>query len=153
MAAQARYFLATSLRNQLAIEYPQATRGMLDAMANAASVASATSLSTGRNVQILNIGSTLVDPTDIVDAASRKILKGKAITALRETGQFVSLKKKAKRNIEINCALLEILEVAEEKGLKDAFMVECMTSGQVRVRWDGFVGEFMDPGRLGPAEI
>ena len=41
MAAHARYFLATSLRNQLALEYPQATRGLLDTMATAASLASA----------------------------------------------------------------------------------------------------------------
>jgi hypothetical protein len=153
MAAHARYFLATAFRNQLAIEYPQATRGLLDTMATAASLASALALSTGRNVQILNIGSTVTDPKDLIDRRNLKILKGKAVTALRETGQFVCSKRRAKRNLHVNCALVEVLEIAEEKGLKDAFIVECMDDGQARVRWDGSMGEFMEAGRIGWTDV
>jgi hypothetical protein len=147
MAAHARYFLATSFRNQIAIEHPHAPRGLLDTMATAASLASAMALSTGRNVQVLNIGSTVVAPKDLIDHRNLRILKGKAVTALRETGQFVCAKRRAKRNLDVNCALVEVLEIAEEKGLKDAFLVECMDDGQVRLRWDGSIGEFMQPGR------
>lgn len=153
MAAHARYFLATSFRNQLAVEYPQATRGLLDTMATAASLASALALSTGRNVQILNIGSTITNPKDLINDESRRFIKGKAITSLRETGQFISTKRKAKRNIDMNCALVDVLENAENKGMKDAFLVECMDDGQVRVRWEGFIGEFMEAGRPAWNEI
>lgn len=146
MAAQARFFLATSFRTQLAIEYPQATRGMLDTMATTASVASALALSTGRNVQILNVGPTITGLAIVNDPEISKILKGKPMDALRDTGQFVSTKRKAKRNLAVNCALVEVLDAAEEAGIKSAFMVETMDDGQVRVRWDGFVGEFMEPG-------
>ena len=147
MAAQARFFLATSFRTQLAIEYPQATRGMLDTMATTASVASALALSTGRNVQVLNVGPTFSELAVMNDPEIRKVLKGKPMTALRETGQFISTKRKAKRNLAVNCALIEVLDAADEAGIKSAFMIETMDDGQVRVRWDGFMGEFMEPGR------
>jgi len=147
MAAQARFFLATSFRNQIAIEYPQATGVVLDTMATTASLASALALSTGRNVQVLNAGATVTELAIMKDPEVRRILKGKPIDALRDTGQFVSAKRKAKRNLAVNCALVEVIDAAEEAGIRSAFMVEAMDDGQVRVRWDGNVGEFMEPGR------
>jgi hypothetical protein len=145
MAAQARFFLATSFRNQIAIEYPQATGVVLDTIATTASLASSLALSTGRNVQVLNMGPRFVELAVMKDPEIRKVLKGKPMDALRDTGQFVSAKRKAKRSLAVTCALVEVLDTAEEAGIKSAFMVEAMDDGQVRVRWDGSVGEFMEP--------